>query len=65
MSEAGPRYPAARAGAPLVVFDFDHTLYDGDSGGHMILWLIRRHWPRKLAALLASPLLGPTVAIQR
>lgn len=48
--------------APLVVFDFDHTLYDGDSGGHMILWAIRRHWLRKLAALLATPVLGPMVA---
>ncbi|HRF84105.1 MAG TPA: haloacid dehalogenase, partial [Pseudoxanthomonas sp.] len=24
--------PPPRAAAPLVVFDFDHTLYDGDSG---------------------------------
>jgi phosphatidylglycerophosphatase C len=48
--------------APLVVFDFDHTLYDGDSGGHMILWLIRRHWLRRVAAVLAAPLLGPMVA---
>jgi phosphatidylglycerophosphatase C len=47
---------------PLVVFDFDHTLYDGDSGGHMIAWLIRRHWLRKLAALLAAPVLLPMVA---
>ena len=22
--------------APLVVFDFDHTLYDGDSGSHLV-----------------------------
>ena len=60
-----PRMTGKRPGlpyAPLVVFDFDHTLYDGDSGGHMILWLIRRHWLRKLAALLATPVLGPMVA---
>src|SRR3546814_1400362 len=31
---------------PLVVFDFDHTLYDGDSGSHLVMWLIRRHWWR-------------------
>src|SRR3546814_3629523 len=24
---------------PLVVFDFDHTLYDGDSGSHLVMWL--------------------------
>lgn len=48
--------------APLVVFDFDHTLYDGDSGGHMILWAIRRHWLRRVAAVLAAPVLGPMVA---
>jgi phosphatidylglycerophosphatase C len=47
---------------PLVVFDFDHTLYDGDSGSHLVAWLIRRHWWRKLAALLAAPLLLPMVA---
>jgi phosphatidylglycerophosphatase C len=47
---------------PLVVFDFDHTLYDGDSGSHLVMWLIRRHWLRKLAALLAAPVLLPLVA---
>lgn len=46
----------------LVVFDFDHTLYDGDSGSHLVTWLIKRHWPRRLAALLAAPLLLPLVA---
>src|SRR5690606_13917773 len=47
---------------PLVVFDFDHTLYDGDSGSHLVLWLVRRHWWRQLAALLAAPVLLPMVA---
>src|SRR3546814_17521771 len=47
---------------PRVVFDFDHTLYDGDSGSHLVMWLIRRHWWRKLAALLAAPALLPLVA---
>ncbi|HVI60367.1 MAG TPA: haloacid dehalogenase-like hydrolase [Luteimonas sp.] len=47
---------------PLVVFDFDHTLYDGDSGGHLVMWLLRRHWARRLAALLAAPVLLPMVA---
>src|SRR3546814_16690803 len=47
---------------PLVVFDFDHTLYDGDSGSHLVLWLIHRHWWRKLAAMLAAPVLLPMVA---
>ena len=45
MSIAGPDprdYPPVREGAPLVVFDFDHTLYDGDSGGHLFAWLVRR-----------------------
>jgi phosphatidylglycerophosphatase C len=55
-------YPEPRADAPLVVFDFDHTLYDGDSGTHLFAWLIRRNPLRVLAALLASPLLGPMVA---
>lgn len=48
--------------SPLVVFDFDHTLYDGDSGGHLVTWLITRHWLRKVAAILASPVLLPMVA---
>lgn len=46
----------------LVVFDFDHTLYNGDSGAHMVAWLIRRSPWRKLAALVAAPVLLPMVA---
>lgn len=48
--------------APLVVFDFDHTLYDGDSGGDLVQWLLRRGPLRALAALLVSPLLLPLLA---
>ena len=55
-------YPPPRADAPLVVFDFDHTLYDGDSGSHLFAWMIRRNRLRVLVALLATPLLGPMVA---
>ncbi|MFT3756560.1 MAG: haloacid dehalogenase-like hydrolase [Pseudoxanthomonas sp.] len=55
-------YPVPRDDAPLVVFDFDHTLYDGDSGSHLFAWLLRRNPLRMLAALLATPLLGPMVA---
>ena len=46
----------------LVVFDFDHTLYDGDSGGHLVGWLIRRSTWRSIAAILAAPILLPLVA---
>ena len=56
-------YPLPREGARLVVFDFDHTLYDGDSGSHLFAWLIRRNPLRLLAAVLATPLLGPLVAM--
>lgn len=56
-------YPAPRDDAPLVVFDFDHTLYDGDSGSHLFAWLIKRNPLRLLVALLASPILGPMVAM--
>ena len=56
------RYPAADGGAPLVVFDFDHTLYDGDSGGHLFKWLIRRSWWRTLLALLIAPVFAPLIA---
>ena len=45
------RFPSAPPGAPLVVFDFDHTLYDGDSGGHLFRWLVERAWWRRLLAL--------------
>jgi len=66
MKEAdSPRITGKRPGLPyskLVVFDFDHTLYDGDSGQHLVTWLIRRHWARKLAAILLAPLLLPMVA---
>ncbi|WP_434212779.1 haloacid dehalogenase-like hydrolase [[Pseudomonas] boreopolis] len=56
-------YPTPREDAPLIVFDFDHTLYDGDSGSHLFAWLIRRNPLRLLAALLATPVLGPMVAL--
>jgi phosphatidylglycerophosphatase C len=46
----------------LVVFDFDHTLYDGDSGAHFVSWLVKRAWWRRALALLAAPLLLPLVA---
>lgn len=55
-------YPTPRADAPVVVFDFDHTLYDGDSFGHVVGWLLKRNPLRMLAALAATPLLGPMVA---
>ena len=54
--------PEPRADAPLVVFDFDHTLYDGDSGSHLFKWLIERNWWRVLLALLVAPVAGPMVA---
>ena len=47
---------------PLVVFDFDHTLYDGDSGSHLVKWLIGRGRWRIVAALLAAPILLPMIA---
>ena len=62
MSVKGRQYPRAQAGAPLVVFDFDHTLYDGDSGSHLFAWLIRRSWWRRLLALPMLPLFLPLVA---
>jgi len=44
---------------PLVVFDFDHTLFRGDSGAMLVRWLIARHWQRTLVAALVTPLLAP------
>jgi phosphatidylglycerophosphatase C len=55
-------YGEPRADAPLVVFDFDHTLYDGDSGSHLFAWLIRRSAWRTALALLLAPVFGPMVA---
>ncbi|WP_374249191.1 haloacid dehalogenase-like hydrolase [Thermomonas sp.] len=54
--------PAPASDAPLVVFDFDHTLYDGDSGSHLFKWLIERAWWRRILALLVAPVAGPLVA---
>jgi phosphatidylglycerophosphatase C len=51
-----------RTDAPLVVFDFDHTLYDGDSGGDLVQWLIRQSALRSIAALLASVVFLPMLA---
>ena len=59
---AAPRFRAVRADAPLIVFDFDHTLYDGDSGSHLFAWLIKRSWWRMALALLIAPVAGPMVA---
>jgi phosphatidylglycerophosphatase C len=56
-------YPTPHDAAPLVVFDFDHTLYDGDSGSHLFASLIKRNPLRLLAALLATPVAGPLVAM--
>ena len=61
-SLSGARFPALRADAPLIVFDFDHTLYDGDSGSHLFAWLIKRSWWRMALALLIAPVAGPMVA---
>lgn len=54
--------PPPREEAPLVVFDFDHTLYDGDSGTHLFRWLIARAWWRRALALVLAPVAGPLVA---
>lgn len=54
--------PTPRDDAPAVVFDFDHTLYDGDSGSHLFAWLIRRSLWRTLLAVVAAPVFGPMVA---
>ena len=56
------QFPAPGADAPLVVFDFDHTLYDGDSGSHLFKWLLDRAWWRQLLAILVTPIAGPMVA---
>ncbi len=56
-------YPVPYDDAQLVVFDFDHTLYDGDSGSHLFAWLIKRNPLRLLAALLITPVFGPLVAM--
>jgi phosphatidylglycerophosphatase C len=56
------RYPVPAPDAPLVVFDFDHTLFHGDSGSHLFKWLIYRAWWRKLLAVLIAPLFGPMIA---
>lgn len=55
-------FPPPRDDAPLVVFDFDHTLYDGDSGTHLFRWLIARAWWRRALALVLAPVAGPLVA---
>jgi phosphatidylglycerophosphatase C len=62
VTSVASKFPAPRDDAPLVVFDFDHTLYDGDSGSHLFKWLIQRAWWRQLLAILAAPFAGPMVA---
>ena len=62
VATTGESATGKRPYAPLVVFDFDHTLYDGDSGSHLVLWLIKRDWARVVAAIALSPLLLPLIA---
>ena len=62
---AGSRFPEQRAEGPVVVFDFDHTLYDGDSGSHLFTWLIRRSWWRTALALAIAPVFGTMTAFLR
>jgi len=45
-----------------VVFDFDHTLYNGDSGQHLVAWLLKRNWWRTLLAIMIAPVLAPMIA---
>jgi len=45
----------------LIVFDFDHTLYNGDSGSDFFYWLLQKNLWRKLVALLVTPLVAPFV----
>lgn len=61
MTLAPARY-TPRSDAPLVVFDFDHTLYDGDSGSHLFRWLIQRAWWRIALALAIAPVCAPMIA---
>lgn len=56
------RETAPEAAPRTVVFDFDHTLYDGDSGTHLFRWLITRSVWRTALACLAAPVLGPMIA---
>lgn len=57
-----PHAPLPVDAAPLVVFDFDHTLYNGDSGSHLFAWLIRRSAWRTVLALLFTPVFAPLIA---
>ncbi|MBE5313817.1 MAG: haloacid dehalogenase-like hydrolase [Xanthomonadales bacterium] len=45
--------------APLVVFDFDGTLFDGDLGFEWLRWLLWRSPPRFGLLLLLLPLWAP------
>jgi phosphatidylglycerophosphatase C len=55
-------FPEPRPDAPLVVFDFDHTLYDGDSGERLIAWLLLQSPLRIVAAFIATFVLAPLLA---
>lgn len=61
-ASTSPRYSAPGIDRPLVVFDFDHTLYDGDSGTHLFKWLIKRDAWRVVLALVIAPVFAPMIA---
>ena len=62
MSQAGTD-PVTSDAVDLVVFDFDNTLYRGDSGGALVASLLRRRAWRMALALLATPVLLPLIAM--
>jgi len=47
------------AAGELVVFDFDGTMFRGDSGYAMVVWMLRRNILRLVVALALSPIAVP------
>ncbi len=47
------------AAGELVVFDFDGTMFRGDSGYAMVAWMLRRNMLRLAVALMVSPIALP------
>ena len=52
MSEPGPEW---------VIYDLDGTLIRGDSGTRLVRALLRRHWWRRVLALVVAPVCLPLI----
>lgn len=56
---------SAAAGPRWVIFDLDETIVDHDTSQRFLGHLLKRSLPRRIAALLALPIVAPLLVTNR